>query len=82
MNPVIQLLFSIHRTIGHNFQFNSSTEGSLSEFLFETAHSASSSTDVDALKFRLVQYDIFYGGQLQLDSSECFMMLLDVFNRG
>ena len=63
MNSVIQLLFSILRTISHNFQFNFSTEGSLSKFLFETAHSASSSTDVDALKFRLVQYDKFYGGQ-------------------
>ena len=44
-------------------------EGSLSKFLFETARSASSSTDVDALKFRLVQYDKFYGGQNQEDAS-------------
>ena len=65
VSSVIQLLFSILRTISHNFQFNSSTEGSLSKFLFETTHSASSSTDVDALKFRLVQYDKFYGGQNQ-----------------
>ena len=63
MNFVIQLLFSILRAIRHNFQFNSSTEGSLSQFLFETAHSVSSSTDVDTLKFRLIQYDKFYGGQ-------------------
>ena len=48
MNSVIQLLFSILRTISHNFQFNSSMEGSLSKFLFETAHSASISTDVDS----------------------------------
>ena len=33
----------------HNFQFNSSVEGSLSKFLFETAHSAYNSTYVDAL---------------------------------
>ena len=51
MNSVIQLLFSILRTISHNFQFDSSMEGSLSKFLFRTAHSASSSTDVNALKF-------------------------------
>ena len=56
MNPVIQLLFSIHRTIGHNFQFISSTEGSLSEFLFETAHSESSSTDVKNLDW----YNMIY----------------------
>ena len=54
MNYVVQLLFSILRTI--------STEGSISKFLFEMASSASSSTDVDALKFRLVQYDKFYSG--------------------
>ena len=45
-------------TISYNFQFDSSTEGSISKFLFETAHIASSSADVDALKFRLVQYDM------------------------
>ena len=32
MNSVIQLLFSILRTISHNFEFNSSTDGSLSKF--------------------------------------------------
>ena len=76
MNSVIQLLFSIFRTICHNFKFNSSTEGSLSKFLFDTAHIASSSTDVDALKFRLVQFNKIYGGQNQEDASECFMMLI------
>ena len=70
MNYVIQLLSSILRTICHNFQFNSSTEGSISKFLFETAHSAYSSTDVDALKFWLAQYDKFYGGENQEDASE------------
>ena len=82
MNSVIQLLFSILRTISHNFQLNSSTEGSLSKFLFETAHSASSSTDVDALKFRLVQYDKFYGGQNQEDASECLMLIVELINKG
>ena len=52
MNSVIQLLFSIFRTISHNVQFNSSTEVSLLKYIFDTAHNASSSTDVDALKFR------------------------------
>ena len=82
MNYVIQLLFSIFRTISHNLQFNFSTEGSLSKFLFETAYSASSSTDVDALKFRLVQYDKFYGGQNQEDASECLTMLIKLINKG
>ena len=57
-------------------------EGSLSNFLFETAYSASSSTDMDALKFRLVQYDTFYGGQIQQDSSECLMMIIESINKG
>ena len=82
MNCVIQLLFSILRTISHNFQFNSSTEGSISKFLFEIAHSVSSSTDVDALKVRLVQYDKFNGGEKQEDASECLMMLIKLIKKG
>ena len=76
MNSVIQLLFSILSTISQNFQFNSSTEGSISKFLFEIACSASSSTDADVLKFRLVQYDKLYSGEQQQDASECLMMLI------
>ena len=82
INSVIQFLFSILLIISHNFPFNSSTEGSLSTFIFEKAHSASSSTDEDALKFRLVQYDKFYGGQSQQDCSECLMMLIELINKG
>ena len=82
MNSVIQLLFSILRTISQNFLFNSSTEGSISKFLFEIACSASSPTDVDVLKFRLVQYDKFYGGEQQEDASECLMMLIELINKG
>ena len=81
MNSVIQSLFSILRTISHNFQFNSSTEGSLSKITFELALSASSSTDVDALTFRLVQYDKFYVDQNQEDASECLMMLMELISK-
>ena len=81
LKSVIQLLVSILGTISHNFQFSSSTKGSLSKCLFETAHNASSSTEVDALKFRLVQHDIFYGGQILQDSSECLMMLIEIINK-
>ena len=82
MNSVIQLLFSILRTISQNVLFNSSTEGSISKFLFEITCSASSSTDVDVLKFRLVQYDKFYSGKQQEDASECLMMLMELINKG
>ena len=81
MNSVIQLLFSILRTISQNFQVYFSTEGSISKFLFEIACSASSSADVDALKFRLVQYN-FYSGKQQEDASECLMMLIELINKG
>ena len=76
MNSVTQLLCSILRTIYHNYQFNSSTEGSIHKFLFETAYSAPSSTDVDTHKFRLLQYDKFYGGENQVDASECLTLLI------
>ena len=36
----------------------------------------------DALKFRLVQCDTFYNGEIQQDSSECVMMLVEVINKG
>ena len=82
MNCVTQLLFLILITISHYFQFDSSTEGSISKFLFEIAHSVSSSTDVDTLKVRLVQYDKFYGGEKQEDVSECLMMLIKLIKKG
>ena len=82
MNSVIQLLFSILGTISQNFLFNSGTEGSISKFLFEISCSTSSSTDVDAPKFRLVQYDQFYSGEQQEDASECLMMLIELINKG
>ena len=81
INSVTQLLVSIIRTISHNFQFNSNTEGFLSKYLFETAHIASSSTDVGALKFRLLQFDTFYCGQIQQDSLECLMVLIKVISK-
>ena len=83
LNSVIQLLLPILSTIGHNFQFNSSTEDSISKCLFEIAQlDASNSTDVDTLKFRLVQYDTFCNGQIQQDSAECFMMIIEIINKG
>ena len=82
MNSVIQLLFSILITISQSFQFNSSKEGSICKFPFEIACRASSSTDVDALKFRLVQYDKSYSGEQQEDASECLMILIELINKG
>ena len=68
--------------IQRHYQFNPGTEGSISKFLFEIACSASSSTNVDALKFRLVQYDKFYSGEQQMDASECLKMLMKLINKG
>ena len=82
VNFMIQLLFSILRTISQNFLFNSSTEGSISKFLFEMARSVSSSIDVDRLKFRLIQYDKFYSGEQQEGASECLMTLIELINKG
>ena len=81
MNSVIHLLFSILRTISRNFQFNSSTAGFISKFLFQISRSATSSTYVDALKFRLIQYDKFYSGEQQEDALECLMMLIELINK-
>ena len=41
----------------------------LSKCVFETAHNASKSADVDALKFRLVHYHFSYNGQIQQSGS-------------
>ena len=69
-------------TISYDFQFNSSTEGTLSKYMLETAYNAYSSTDVDVLKFQLVQYNQFYDGKNQQDSSECLLMLIEIINKG
>ena len=52
------------------------------KFSFRNINSASSSADVDALKFWLVQYDTLYGGQVQQDSSQYLKMLLEIVNTG
>ena len=82
MNSVTHYSVSTIRPTSHNFQFNCSMRNSLSTCLYETAHRSSSSTNVDALKFRLAQYDAFYDGQIQQDSSECLTMLIQVINKG
>ena len=82
MRSVIQLLFSILRTISQNFQYNSSTGGSIYKFLFQIAWRVSSSTDAGALKFRLVQYEKFHSSEQQEDASECLMMLIELINKG
>ena len=33
------------------------------------------------LKFRLVNYDTFYNGQIQQDSTECLIMLIEVITK-
>ena len=53
----------------------------ISKFLFEIACSASSSTNVDALKFRLIQYDKFYSGEQQEDAPDCLVMLIEIINK-
>ena len=50
--------------------------------LFETAHSASNSTDMDVLEFQHVQYDAFYDGQIQQDCSESLLVLIEVIDKG
>ena len=50
--------------------------------MLKTAYNAYSSTDVDVLKFQLVQYNQFYDGKNQQDSSECLLMLIEIINKG
>ena len=81
-NSVLQLIFSIFRNNRYTSPFNSSTEGTLLQYLLLTMHNACNSKDVDALKNQLVHYDIFYNGQNQKDSTECLLMLIDIINKG
>ena len=50
--------------------------------IFQTAHNACNSKDVDALKFQLVHHDIFHNGQNQQDSTECLLMLINIIYKG
>ena len=82
-NSVLQLIFSILRNTSYTSPCNSSTEGVFLKCLLETAHNACNSEDVDALKFQLVHHEcIFYDGQIQQDSSECLLMLINIINMG
>ena len=81
-NYVLQLIFSIFRNNSYTSPFNSSTEGTLLKCLFQTAHNARNSKDVDALKFQLVRLDAFYNGQNQQDSTECLLMLINIIHKG
>ena len=81
-NSVLQLIFSIFRNNSYTSHFNSSTEGTLLKCMLQTAHNACNSKDVDALKFQLVRHDIFYNGQNQEDSAECFLMLINIIHKG
>ena len=69
-NSVLQVIFSIFRNNSYTSPFNPRTEGTLLKCLFQTAHNARNSKDVDALKFQLVHHDTFYKGQNQQDSTE------------
>ena len=57
-------------------------EGTLLKCLFQTAHYARNSKDVDVLKFQLVHHDTFYNGQNQQDSTECLLMLINIIHKG
>ena len=82
LDSVLQLIFSILRNTSYTYPFNSGTEGALLKCILETAHYTCNSKDVDALKFQLVHHDTFYNGQIQQDSTECLLMLIDIINKG
>ena len=73
LNYVLQLIFSNFRNI-YTSPFNSSTEGTLFKGLFQTAHNARNSKDVDALQFQIVRHDTF--------STECLLMLINIIHKG
>ena len=76
------MLYPILRTIGYILQCYSSTESFLTQCLFDAAHDASQSKDVDIIKLLPVQYYTFYNGLIQQDCSECLMVLIDVIHKG
>ena len=82
VNSVLQLIFSIFRNNSYTSPFNSTTEGTLLKCMLQTAHNACNSKDVDALKFQIVRHDILYNGQNQQDSTGCFMMLINIIDKG
>ena len=81
LNSVLQLIFSMLRNNSNTSPFNSSMEGTLLKCLFNTAHYARHSKDVDALRFQLIRHDTFYNGQNQQDSTECLLMLINIIIR-
>ena len=76
------MIFSIFRNNSYTTPINSSTGGNLLKCIFQTAHNACNSKDVDALKFQLVHHDAFYIGQNQQNSTECLPMLINIIHKG
>ena len=81
-NSVPHLIFAILRNNIYTSPFNSGTEDTLLKCISETKHNACNSKDLDALKFQLVHHDTFYNGQIQQDSIECLLMLIDIIIKG
>ena len=59
-----------------------STDGSYSECPFDKTHSTSNFEGVGVLKFHLPQYDKFCNGPIKQDAAGCFLMLIDIINKG
>ena len=81
-NSLLQWIFSIFQNYSYTSPFNSSTEGTLLKCMFQTAHNARNSKDVDALKFQSVRHDTVYNGQNQQDSTACLLMLINIIHKG
>ena len=75
-------LVAVIRSILHNCQYSSSTEGAIAKTLCSAAVATSASGEVGKLKSLPAQYSSFYSGFTQEDASECLFMLLDIINQG
>ena len=82
INSVLQYLYCIIRTADLNWNHYDSLEGQITECLFNTAHNVTNLHSVDDLKLKLANYDSFYKGCVQQDSSECLMLLLEIIDKG
>ena len=80
LNLVLQYLYSILRTPDHNWKFESNIEGQISQCLFDIAYNTSCSHGVDELKLKLSEYNAFYNDEVQQDSFECLLFLMNITN--
>ena len=80
-NVILQIIYSVLRTTHQKIYINKCVEGKISECLFDTAHKTPSAQEVETLKLQLSTHNSFFTGEIQEDTCECPMLLIEIMDK-